>query len=175
MKRGRGDSLTGGTRDVNPQFLTFTASQSAADTTTSTQIALPIQRLPTSGKAQVMEVLKVFYNGTAPLVETDSNLSIFLSTKNFSTTATTWSEPTVFSSYQRDVRITTSGMVETIEPWMQDLLDGAGHGILIATDAIYVQVVSSGTSVANVVRGKLLYRMKNVALPEYIGIVQSQQ
>lgn len=175
MKRSRGGSLTGGTGDTNPQFLTFTATQSGADATTSTQINLPIQRLPISGKAQVMEVLKVWWTMAGNPVETDNFVLAILSTKNFSTTATTWGEPTVFSMYSRDMRITTSGSFETIEPFVQDFTDGAGHGIIIATDSIYCQVQSSATSATNIVRGKIEYRFKNVNLQEYIGVVQSQQ
>ena len=63
-------------------------------------------------------------------------------------------------------------------PTMQDITDGAGHGVLVGTDSIYITgfVPSSwylnGT---NTVFAKLLYRWKDVSLAEYIGIVQSQQ
>lgn len=61
------------------------------------------------------------------------------------------------------------------EPYHHDLTDGAGHGILIATDQIFVQMKSQATGTANSAYIKLCYRWKNVGLSEYIGIVQSQQ
>lgn len=56
-----------------------------------------------------------------------------------------------------------------------DLTDGAGHGVLIATDSIYCNLQSVVTGILNDVVVKIGYRWKEVALVEYIGIVQSQQ
>lgn len=63
-----------------------------------------------------------------------------------------------------------------------DLTDGAGHGVLIATDNIYFTLYSTcsatGTATTSVQANAtlaLLYRFKRVNLQEYIGIVQSQQ
>jgi len=56
-----------------------------------------------------------------------------------------------------------------------DLTDSAGHGILIATDQLFLLMTSNGTLALNTGGCKLDYRFKNVALEEYIGIVQSQQ
>jgi hypothetical protein len=62
-------------------------------------------------------------------------------------------------------------------PLEQTLGDGSGHGILVATDQIFLHVAFSGivNSAANQVQGRILYRWKDVSLEEYIGIVQSQQ
>lgn len=170
------ESLTGGTGDVNPQFLSFSATQSAADTTTTTQIALPIQRLPTGGSAyaQVMEVLKVFYM-VSTLAEVDSFVLCSLTTKNQGTTTVAFSDPTVFSAYQHENKLTTSGTFFEVTPIVFDLTDGAGHGVIIATDNIFAQVASTTTSLVNTFRVKILYRFKNVSIQEYVGIVQGQQ
>ena len=69
------------------------------------------------------------------------------------------------------------GFVDT-NPTLRDLTDGAGHGILVATDSIFLTgYVPSNwyTNGTNTVFVKLLYRWKDVSLAEYIGIVQSQQ
>jgi len=186
MKRGRGGGiLTGGTGDVSPQFLSFRATQSAADTTTTTTQAIPTQRLPDQGKAQVMEVLKIFFIGTnlptiASATETQDQISVFLSTTSFGTTNTTFQESRVFAGFINSQRgaFTAAGtyaMTQTPYPHVIDTSDGAGHGVLIATDNIFAQVQSVGTGATNVADLKLLYRWKNVSLQEYIGIVQSQQ
>lgn len=184
MKRSFGGSLTGGTGDVSPQWLSFTGTQTSADTTTSVSQAIPVQRLPTGGRAQVMEVLKVVFNTTAlpasaSATETIDTLNVFLSTKNFSTTATTQAEPTVFAYDSQISRsaFTAAGTYWAYVPSVRffDCTDGAGHGILIATDNIYMQISSALTGNANTANVKILYRWKNVPLQEYIGIVQSQQ
>jgi hypothetical protein len=64
--------------------------------------------------------------------------------------------------------------MHTIEPWTDDLTDGAGHGFLVATDQIYAQIASTNTGAAQSCDVKIMYRWKNVGLQEYIGIVQGQ-
>lgn len=177
MKRKGGNgSLTGGTGDVNPQFLTFSAIQSGADATTTTQVAVPIQRLPSSGRSQVMEVLKVSYSDNT-IVETDNSVRAYLTTRSFGTTEvpSQYGEATVFDAWFRLYGITTSGLSIQSEPITHDLTDGVGHGILVATDFIFAQIASTGTGAAQTVRIKIMYRWKNVGLAEYIGLVQSQQ
>lgn len=65
-------------------------------------------------------------------------------------------------------------------PVIHDLTDGAGHGILVATDSIFFGVLNPagyGAGGANSLgaEANLLYRWKDVSIEEYIGIVQSQQ
>lgn len=185
MKRGRGGSLTGGTGDVNPQWMSFVATQSGADATTTTTVAIPVQRLPTGGKAQVMEVLKVGYSfnqlpASASAAETIDAVKCALSTASFATTATTWQEPRVFSLFEASARsaFTAAGTymaTQVTQPIMFDYTDGDGHGILIAVDSIFAQVSSTSTGATNSVGVKILFRWKNIGLSEYIGIVSSQQ
>lgn len=183
MKRGR--ELTGGTGDVNPQFLSFTATQSAADTTTSIQVALPVQRLQNRNMAQVMEVLKVFWNTSTPpaiaaVGESLDSITAVLSTVSFGTTNAVFSDPRVIALTnvaQRGAFTAGGTYVNSYEtrPFVQDLTDGAGHGVLVATDSLFMQVQSATTGNANIAQCKVLYRMKNVSMTEYVGIVQSQQ
>ena len=67
-KRARSNSngsLTGGTRDVNPQFLlgrlNLAAPALGASLTSLFQIDLPTNRLPTGGKPAVVEVLSAYF------------------------------------------------------------------------------------------------------------------
>jgi len=130
-----------------------------------------------------MEVLKFFWQHTAlpasaSATETLDSINCFLSTSSFGTTATSVAEPRVFAFFSDTQRsaFTAAGtyMSQMATTGMQDLTDGDGHGILIATDNIFAQVTSTATGNANAVNIKLLYRWKNVSLSEYIGIVQSQ-
>ena len=185
-KRGYGDMLTGGSRDVNPQFLSFNAATSAADTTTTTTQALPIQRLPTMGRSQVMEILQVWFErpglpAIASVTEIVDSMIIYLTTKSFGTTAIggIGGESTVFAFDHFSSRgaFTAAGTYKDFEPRVAtlNLTDGAGHGIIIATDNIFAQVQSAGIGAVITYGVKVMYRMKNVSLTEYIGVVQSQQ
>jgi hypothetical protein len=58
---------------------------------------------------------------------------------------------------------------------VMDLTDGAGHGILIATDSIFIAVSEVGYTGPNTIGVKIMYRLVEVGLQEYIGLVQSQQ
>lgn len=174
MKRKGGGSLTGGTGDVNPQWLKISTTQSAADTFTSSTNPIPVQRLPTGGKSQVMEVLKVYFFINSAQAEVDSSIEMYLSTKSY-TAAPSRTDGPLIAWVKRQLILTTSGEVSIDSPLVFDLLDGAGHGVLVATDNIYLSVGSSGTSTANIGVCWILYRWKNVGLQEYIGLVQSQQ
>lgn len=178
-KRRRTDgSLSGGTGDVNPQYLNAFVLESGSDTTTTTQIPLPIQRLPQGGpgRAQVMEVLKVWWDMPTAFAagEADQSFLALLSTKSFGTTAGQSTDSTIISFWRWVKGITTSGTFQHQFPVVCDLTDGAGHGILVASDNLFLQASSSGMGALQV-NLKIQYRMKNVSMAEYVGIVQSQQ
>lgn len=167
-------SFTGGSGDVNPQFMHLTASQSGNDATTTTAFPIPIQRLQNSGRAQVMEILKVYWYLLSG-VETDMSLIAYLTTSSSGTSATNYGNTRVIDGVDNRKFITTSGTFMESMPINHDLTDGAGHGMLVATDSVFIQVASAGTSATNVVYCKILYRWKDVSTTEYVGIVQSQQ
>ena len=136
---------------------------------------MPIQRLPSTGRAQVLEILAVKYNHRNVGLVAGSRVNVFISTASFGTTATTYGEPRVFSCWANDIDLVTSGSTSTQFPFEDDLEDSAGHGFLVATDQIFIQCATTSTSATNIVDVKFYYRWKNVTLAEYIGIVQGQQ
>lgn len=173
VRRRDPTNISGGSGDVNPQIMNIPCTATAGAVVTTTQ-AIPIQRLQQSGRAQVMEVLKVIFDNTQfNTVETDGANLWRVSTKSFGTTGVLPTDPTVFAYCNQFVKITTSGSVEVAGPYVFDLTDGAGHGFLVATDNIFVQINSAG--VTGTPSCKILYRWKNVTTTEYVGIVQSQQ
>lgn len=182
-KRRYNSSLTGGSGDVNPQFMNLSLTQSAADTFTQVTTPIPIQRLQNSGRAQVMEVLKIFAEtsqlSTVAAAATQHKIAIQLTTKSFAAEVAL-SEPTCFYRYQKEninsFTATGTGLLNIeFEPYVQDFTDGAGHGILIASDNIYLGISSTATGNQNICNVKILYRWKDVSIQEYVGIVQSQQ
>src|SRR3990172_1683925 len=53
--------LTGGTRDVNPQWMKATNALTVADQYLENVIHLPVTRIPQSQRATIIEILKVFW------------------------------------------------------------------------------------------------------------------
>ncbi len=170
----RDGTLTGGTQDVNPQWLKFSVTQTGADATTSATQALPVIRAREGVTPTIIEVLRVGFFPTN-VSEVDSTNTMMLTTKNFGATAASLTEPSAIAIGRNDVRITTSGQISTVLPIWCDCTDGAGHGTLVATDNIYLQNQSANTGLTNTISCWILYRFKRVGTLEYVGIVQSQQ
>lgn len=195
-KRAKSDTLTGGSKDVNPQWLNMLITQTGTDANTTIQFPLPVQRLAQEKKKSlVLEILKVLADlptlNPTPGIFFDFRL--YLSTKNpnvpvaltqqaelqlRSSGTTIW-----YTSKQTavDVGGTSTTYGPTNEPTWDDLTDGAGHGILVATDNLFltlstvISAASNTTGFTASATCKILYRWKEVTLEEYIGIVQSQQ
>ncbi|GAH28719.1 unnamed protein product [marine sediment metagenome] len=187
-KRRRVDyALTGGSGDVNPQFYSGEGGTGEESNYAATSAYIsPVSRgLPAPrGKAVVMEVLKIFvdlpdYEALTSTAVANRARFISFSTRDLGAGFVKLSDPTVFAKYadEQVYAFTAAGTVCSFQPSTisLDLTDGAGHGILIATDYIYVQYNTTQFGAANVpFYWKILYRFKTVALTEYIGIVQSQ-
>lgn len=188
-----GDVLTGGTKDVNPQWIASYVTQASADTQTSLTIQLPNFHASTpDGKAYVVELLKIYWDLSNPINQSAGvgsftvgawlGLSSSLPAVN---NGTTWfqvkADGGTIDYAERTVAVTHATpdvAVTNDDPILHDLTDGAGHGVLIGTDKIVLTIASGiGTGTGLVCRAavRLLYRIKAVTLAEYIGIVQSQQ
>lgn len=200
-KRRYGDTLTGGTRDFNPQYFSTSVTQSANDTTTTATVSTPPGiGLSMSGKKPLaMELLKAYVEFEtsgggvfspasaqfAPGATTASEITVKLygSSKNFSTTAPSLSmgDATVFLYARRAITVYESTAASTmilddIGPIQIDFTDGDGHGILYANQNMYFQLVSNATGITNVARIKLIFREKYITEEELLGLVlQSNQ
>ena len=114
----------------------------------------------------------------ASFVGNSSALSLFrksIGFVSFPGSGTTNETPPVLSSFEGGgAQIYDFNLSE-----YDDLTDEAGHGLLVATDNIYLNVWldSTGAQVINnpAVVAILHYRLKEIGLQEYIGLVQSQQ
>ena len=186
-KRGARDTLTGGTGDVNPQFLLSPRiSNATPGSLVSVQLPLPIQRLPTTGRAQVLEILKVTWDFDFTIINTDAATTLggiaYLTTRNPNNSAPSTVDNTTVDWIEQKLQTlsaTSGGIAVQIEhPFLHDLTDGAGHGVLIGTDYLFLSLLNpSGYTAGNVTfsSARILYRWKDVSLAEYIGMVQSQQ
>lgn len=185
MTKRRRTSLTGGTMDVNPQFMHGYYIMGTANTTHTWGVKNPVARGIHSGPGQatVMEVLKIFvamptYEALGDVDETSTTRQITFSTHSHGSVLVEFGDTTIFARF-KDVdwgAFTPTGSYRLItdEIQMVDLTDGAGHGLLIAADTFYVQLSTYNWAVPAKFSFKFLYRFKNIKLVEYIGIVQSQ-
>lgn len=194
-------ALTGGSGDVNPQPLKFrvspTVGTQAKDTITfySVAVPIPVQRLDSGNRAQVMEILKVIWD--ADLIPNDASVAAItggavelnLSSRSYGTTVAAPyknADPFVYISDRRPINPSYGGTpaagARTFVPTqIIDLTDGAGHGILMGQDQLFAQVgiifQSAGTPTLSVLSGVnicIYYRWKNVGFAEYVGMVTGQ-
>lgn len=157
-------ALTGGTKDVNPQYFRMQVDN-AGTTTASTESAIPVQRLNNKNRSMVMEILKVQFL-----------------TKHVSDTKDEWvgiatskpptGKPDAMQGYW--VCLTKINAASPESP-VVDLTDGAGHGVLVAADKLFFAAYADTAKADRGVVALILYRWKNVSLSEYIGIVQASQ
>jgi hypothetical protein len=181
---------SGGVKDVNPQFMSFSGVQSGNDTRTVTTITLPIDPLHGGTSPTIIEVLKVFFefDNNAILATGSTQWWAGLGTRSTGAVTTDQTsqnpyfgaDPQVFAfAGERALWAQATGaglnFSNYVSPLVFDCTDGLGHGILIATPNIYLTIYSVATAHANVARVKLMYRYRTVGIQEYIGIVQSQQ
>jgi len=164
-------ALTGGTKDVNPQYMSGEVTTGAtANATYSAEIPLPVQRLNNKNRSMVMEILKLQFE-----VGDDSatgHVHFGISTSKLTQAAGT--KPTISNPsiiYMERVKYGAAGQLATHSA---DLTDAAGHGVLVGADKIYV-FYNTATTSGITVKVRIWYRWKNVSLTEYIGIVQASQ
>lgn len=186
-RQGLGDDLTGGTKDVNPQFLSGSITLSAANTATELTLGTPIVRVgqgASSSRSVIMEILKLWVE--MPNVDQDAagatgrSMQFSMTTTSQGTSIASLSNPRCLASIEDNFRnaFTAAGtglLFFNQNPREVDFTDGAGHGVLVATDNIFLQANTSNQAGAATFTFKILYRFKEVSLVEYIGIVQSQQ
>ena len=181
-----GGSRTGGTGDIKPQIFTGTSGTAGAvDDYVVGSLQLPVPRFGTQrSRATVFEVLSVQWFVGNRDSDTTATHFAYLSTvalrsdgdtSTDATFVTDIQDPRVFAPVFIDRSFTTSGGSTLISPVQVDLTDKNGNGIIIATDRLFVTYGNSNGSVASEAVVKILYRMVNVGVQEYIGIVQSQQ
>ncbi len=186
-KRKVANISTGGTEDVRPQLLSAHGLQAVLTQEELDTFPTPVPRSSFSKDlAQVMEILTVTMTVHHSTVSAVGMAYIILSTatpgnaiQGAGITAIRireqMTDPRVIASYLEvvDTPIGTGNVVTY--PHIQDLRDGAGHGVIVAGDTLHLTfglTAGPGPMDASI---RILYRMINVGIMEYVGIVQSQQ
>jgi len=182
-KRSR-DQLTGGTKDVNPQFFNMSVTQSGTDVYTQVAAPIPIQRMQLGGgRSQVMEILKIWIQGTDPVPMTSATVVVSQATLQITTKSQTatvaLTEPTVvgfyMKSYSSAFTATGSYAVQSgLDPYQLDLTDGAGHGVIVGAPVFnmrqYTRYVSNppGATGEMLLGVRIMYRIKGIPYDEWV-------
>lgn len=151
-------------------------------------VIVPINRYPQgkSGRVNILEVLKVYwetgiYDKFAAATLGNGGITALLSTRNPQGVYPVMQDPSMIDYVNRDFVVANATPISSTflyseqDPIVHDLTDGAGHGLLVATDQIYLTLGTFAFQNETYVKCKIMYRYKSVTLTEYIGIVQSQQ
>ena len=181
----RDKSLTGGTGDVKPQILSVGGVNSAVNLTRQISFANPVPRIgSTPNRATIMEILKVWFFGDSVSDQAYEEWA-YLSTRGVladGTASTTLQgamiaiqDQGVIAGMTTNYQIITSGAVAGVNPVQIDLTDGAGNGVLIATDNLVFEFGTANAAGTARFLAKILYRLYDASIMEYVGIVQSQQ
>lgn len=195
-RKTSGGSLTGGTGDVKPQFMVVTTglevdpevddlytgiSGANDDYTVATQI-MPVPRFGTmKGMATVVEMLELhWYLATENLSDLGATHWAFLSAN----TTRVSGDTSTLASYQSDIANTknfgvvghhnlvlTSGGLSHGEPKVINLTDHNGNGMLFPFDEIDIVQGDVGAATVHSSTVRILYRLVNVGIEEYVGMV----
>ena len=173
-------------KDVFPQILTVSTNTPAGASDYAVQeFALPVSRIGGSvNKATVVELVWIhYYPAITDYADTSAQYAMYVSTGTLHQTSDAATAITIaedFASARTIAPIffsrvlTTSGNQEIKYPLKVDLTDDAGNGILVGVDTmalVYANVAGTTASYGTV---KMAYRLVEVGLPEYVGMVQSQ-
>lgn len=177
---------------MNPQWLVlpnvnFAASDDASQNYHEVRVPLPVSRIgPTKGKSVIIEILKVAMDHPSPPNIPQAGSIGYQSRMQLSTSSLPairddsphliWFSGRRRREYVQDPTGASAFSSTWVEPTLYDLTDGAGHGMLVATDFLYlgVNVVNWVATTLASFDCRIMYRFKEVSLVEYIGIVQSQ-
>ncbi len=179
--------LHGGTGDLKPQYMTISSDiAAAADDYTSTRISLPVSHFgDAKNRTTIFEILSVeWYLNIIDMVDAANTNVGFLSTTVIRATGTTCTlatlaadvtNPLVIAPALQHTALLTSGVIDHKYPISVDTSDNAGNGILVATDVIFITYGNVGGTAVGRITAKILYRLSQVGITEYVGILQSQQ
>lgn len=183
-KRARSTASTS-LGDVNPQYLVQDVVLGAVNDYAVGAFQLPVARIGGSkNKAVVLEVLRVdWYYGLEDIADLVHTNIAFLTTAPNRSEAETCTlasmgvdcaRPLNFAiSVDHHATITSGGMAKAM-PHSIDLTDGNGNGMLVATDRLTMVYGDQGSVAVSSCSVHILYRLIEVGIQEYVGIVQSQ-
>lgn len=182
-RRSRRRNRNGGAnswRDVNPQFLGLTVTESAANTyTQGTGVATPVVMQMADGRALVMELLKLFVKVSEPEIVAATRCQVgWQLTRKSQTALLTLDHPDILGYDVTDINsigartAEATGCIRSQAIQGIDLTDGNGNGILYAGATLYIAVKGVSCTTAKTCALKVLYRLKTVNANELVGMLR---
>ena len=162
--------------DAFPNYFSGNLTSSAANTFTTSVITLPINRIGrVSGtKATVLEFLWVdLHFQVIDLIANGDQLEFALSTPPAFGSMPDFAESNVIAFYSVENAFTTSGMA-LMSTKRINLQSADGHGTLVASENINVNLLTAGQAAATRVSFRVYYRFVQIPALEMMGILQSQ-
>ncbi len=152
---------------------------------TTNTFTVPRIVMSDSDETVLMEILRVdWYIGLGNLGDASAAYIGYLSTRAIRTAGELTStanfiadikQASTFAVASLNINVETTGGHVIILPISIDLTDQNGNGILIAVDRLFAIAGGSAVATPTSATCKILYRMTGVTLPEYVGIVATQQ
>ena len=191
-KRGRGDILTGGTGDVNPQLLHASVALLGSGFTVY-DWHMPVLRQGTiAGKAQVVELLRLYWSMSHPDIH---NIELPGSWQNEVRAGLKWgAKPTTIPPlgdpsvlYRRAIfhEVIIGGLYPADTGYINgifdrqetevDFTDGAGHGLLVFAEYLYLYIQHFANLYEKQIEATILYRFKNIGALEFLTGLSFQQ
>jgi len=177
MQEGCGQEyLTGGTRDVNPQIW---RAQMDVGTGLAQQSFPSGTMVNPDGTAYVMEALRVKweFNGTLdlPAAVQQSIFTASLATEQPVGGTGTWgSNAFLFSKFNFDIYnlgLGTENVIAQIQNiYEDDLTDNAGHGILLASNEIWMSSFFDSVDAPIDISVAIFYRWKKISMADFTGL-----
>lgn len=188
----RRDHLTGGTKDFNWQTQHGNLCIPNGSAYTEEEVQVPHVRISRGRPGTIMEVLRIEaeIDSFEPLGAAQATTGFALTFSRQQAGAANQQyldSPAVFARFtwllHGAFTAAGTGFTNTDLVKVRHMDDGAGHGTLIALDKYWTRFsthttyggVEPNTTAARYCLWKLFYRLKNVTLTEYIGVVQQGQ
>lgn len=184
---GTRDRLTGGTKDVNPQIVRLDCIMDTANTTQTFEFQLPTSPVSqvSSNRANTIEIFRIYCWFFTPWTEPananwhEASQVCAVTTRSHGTTDVHPGDSDCIALFDKKYigAFSANGSLisEVADPKIMEFTDHAGHGMVIATDKLYVQLQNADCN-AMKTRCQLHvhYRYKAVSIYEYIGVVTGQ-
>lgn len=177
---------TATTGDINPQYLVADVVLPAFNDYAVGTFNLPVARIGgAKNKAVVFEILGVdYYMGVEDMADTTHSLIAFLSTAPARSNGETSTLATFGVDFARQQNIApvfmhrgfegvSGGMVINM-PYHVDTTDSSGNGILVGTQSLTLTYGDVDSTLVSSCSVHILYRLVEVGIQEYVGMVQSQ-
>lgn len=171
------------TIDRYPNYIGFEIEVPTGHSTQTTeQISMPIPRLQTKNRAQVIEILWVQGRAVtyyAPDNQIYNTLSIYSGSP--STLDVGYQDPRciIQKSFSNDTNATViapfTGNIYYSDDFRVDTMSQDGYGFLYAGDKLNATLTADNGNLGTKYYVRIYYRFVDVSVQEYVGLVQSLQ